>query len=103
MTMLPKFDKHNPTNKQEKLIVEFIGLLNETTEAFMRLNFKRNENITHDMFLVLRDGCLNYAANMVGDLIKILYPGQHDELLEECGHIFIAQLIHIHIKDNYGN
>ncbi len=99
MTTLPKFDKNNPTNKQEKLIVEFIGLLNETTEYFMRLNFKRNENITHEMFLILRDGCLNYAASMVRDLLNTLYQEQHDEFLEECGHIFISQLTHIHMEN----
>lgn len=77
MTDLPKFHVNNPTNKEEKLILEMIQQLNLTTTYFIKANYKGN--ITHEQFVVLRDASIGYAGSMVRDLGKLL--AQKDQVI----------------------
>lgn len=83
----PKFELKNPSNKEEKLIVELIKDLNEVTHVFMKLN---NPGIvTQEIFVVLRDASIGYAGAIVRDLIKILIKkDQKIEFCEEAKRIF---------------
>jgi hypothetical protein len=69
MNKLPKFPKNNPSNKEEKLIMELVGQLRKTSNNFIESNYKI---ITNETYNVLRDAAINYAGGIVHDLIKIL-------------------------------
>lgn len=87
MKKYPRFNKNNPSNKEEKLIGEMIKLLDETTHAFIKLN--NPGNITQETFIILRDGAIGYAGAMVRDLMKLLYnKKQIPDFGEEAKNIF---------------
>jgi len=87
MRTQPKFKRKNPTNKEEKLIVEMVSSLDETTRTFMELH---NPGIvTHETFFILRDAAIGYAGGMIRDLAKLLsHQDNKMEFLEESKRIF---------------
>lgn len=87
MTMLPKFKANNPQTREEKLIMELIRLLEDTTHAFIKLNFK--DEITHQSFVFIRDAAIGYAGNMTANLFKLLID-------EEQKNIFIKNAIDLY-------
>lgn len=87
MNQHPKFKPNNPSNKEERLIVEMIKALDKTTHSFVQLH---NPGIvSSETFVVLRDGAIGYAGAMIRDLAKLL---SHDdnkiEFLEDAKRIF---------------
>lgn len=97
MSDLPKFMHNNPTNKEQKLIVELVSDLDATTKAFMKLNHKGN--ITHDMFCILRDAAIGYCGGMIRDLGKILVDkNQIESFTKEAKEIFYAYIEEIERK-----
>lgn len=87
----PKFEFNNPSNKEEKLIVELIKNLDDVTYAFIKLN--HSGNITHEMFVILRDASIGYAGAMIRDLAKILSnKEQIISFIQEAKIIYMAYM-----------
>jgi hypothetical protein len=94
MTNLPKFKFDNATGKEQKLIVELVKDLNETTTAFINLNYQGN--LTTEMFVILRDSALAYCLSIIFDLTKMLAnKSQINEFLEENREMFDAYMENI--------
>jgi len=86
-----KFKIDEPKNKEEKLIGELIKSLDETTQVFMKLN--HSGNITHEMFVILRDASIGYSGAMVRDLAKLLAKREQViPFLEEAKRIYMAYI-----------
>lgn len=87
----PKFKLNDPKNKEEKLISELVKDLDATTYAFMKLN--HSGNITHEMFVVLRDASIGYAGAMIRDLCKLLsHKEQAILFIEDAKQIYMAYI-----------
>jgi len=71
MNELPKFPKNNPSNREEKLIMELIESLRKITYDFIRTHW--SDTITTETFVVLRDGAIGYAGSMIADLIQVSF------------------------------
>lgn len=89
---MSNFKANNPKTKEEKLILELINEYHKTTNKFIEKNFDPNENITNELFVILKDATLNHAAILVRDLIDVLYKSHHKKLIEECKKIFCSQI-----------
>ncbi len=83
----PKFDVTKPKTKQEKLIVALIAELDKVTMDFVH---KHNPgNLSHEMFLVLRDSTFAYMGSMLFDLVTSLaHKEQVGLFLDEAKGIF---------------
>lgn len=94
MTEQPKFHSKNPQNREEKLIVELITLLDEITMVFIKSNFFGN--MTHEQFVILRDASIGYAGKVVMDLSKMLAnESQVMPFLNDAERIYLAYINHI--------
>lgn len=67
---MPKFDKRNPNGKEQKLIIELASDLMSVTKAFITLN--KLDTDDHTLFLVLRDGSMAAAGQIIGFLAEML-------------------------------
>lgn len=98
MSYLPKFNSNYPSNNEEKLIVDLIRSLNETTKNFVKDNFGQDKNITYDSFLVLRDSSIGYCGAMISDLCLLLCDkSQFEPFIEESKKIFDAYIDSIRV------
>lgn len=86
MKYQPKFSKDNPQNKEEKFICELQKDLFDVQKAFIRLNQICTD---HEIFLVLRDSALAFAAQSIDALMQLMVENDHKILfLKECQDIF---------------
>lgn len=91
MKKYPRFEANNPSNREEKLIMELIKDLNEVTHVFVKLN--NPGNVTKETFVVLRDAAIGYAGAMVRDLTKLLKDkNMVPEFTEEAKNIFCSYI-----------
>ncbi len=96
-TNLPKFKTCNPETKEEKLIMELIKDLNQVTMSFIKLNYKGN--VSHEQFVVLRDGAIGYCGAMVRDLGKLLSDKtQIKPFIDEAKEIYMAYMDSLYEK-----
>lgn len=89
---LQKFHENNPVKPEEHLIVELTKNLDAALHTFLRNHDTHNKPFTNEIFIVVRDACINFSARTIRDLTKILYEDQHDYFIQETKEIFIAQL-----------
>lgn len=83
----PKFKFSNPSNKEERLIVELIKALDDTTYKFLKMHYPGN--ISEESFIILRDGAIGYAGGMIRDLGALLQDREIIPFfLEEAKNIF---------------
>jgi hypothetical protein len=73
---LEKYKITEPKNKEQKLINELIELLDSSIDVFVKINYGEGAIITNELFVILRDGCMNFSAKMVKDLLLLLPPHQ---------------------------
>lgn len=59
-------DKNAKLDEKQKLIIELVDLLNDTTRAFMELN-KKHGNVLPN---VLKDASIGYAGSMIRTLLR---------------------------------
>lgn len=91
MTKYPRFEAKNPSNREEKLIMELIKDLDEVTHVFIKLN--NPGNVTKETFVILRDAAIGYAGGMVRDLTKLLKDkSMVHEFTEEAKNIFFCYI-----------
>lgn len=87
MKMRPCFKTKEPSNPEEKLIMELVKSLNEVTHIFIKLN--NPGNITNETFVILRDAAIGYAGSMIRDLGVLLEDrNQKQDFLLEAKDIF---------------
>lgn len=80
-----------PYNKEEKLICELIKDLDATTQAFVNLH--HSGNITHELFVILRDASIGYSGAMVRDLAVLLANREQIiPFLKEAKRIYLAYI-----------
>lgn len=86
MKYQPRFKGNNPSNKEEKIIVQICKDLHE----LMRANIRLNQDLTdHQIFLVLRDSAVAFAGQSIEALIKLMTENDQKFLfLKECQDIF---------------
>lgn len=91
MTII-EMDIKNPEGKEQKLMKELFGLLNETTAGFVQLNKEGTDS--YEMFVVLTNAAIGYCFNALHALSKTRDKHAQKELKEE----FIRH-IHVYIDD----
>lgn len=88
---MPHFTKKNAHTKEEKLILELSKDLIDTMKVFINLN--KMTSIDQEIFVVLRDGSLAYAAQVLEFLAGLLQNKKDVPLLvEEAKDIFDCYL-----------
>jgi hypothetical protein len=93
MSELRCFKNNNPTNREEKLILELRKNINEVIDTFVRVNFDSNKPITNEMFVVLRDAAMNWSAEFLRELGSyVVGKDKLKEFIEESKKIFIKQI-----------
>jgi hypothetical protein len=94
---IPSFDKKNPQTKQHKLIIELTNNLIDTMKVFIGLNKLTTES--HDLFLIMRDGALAYAAQTMEVLVSMLADkSEIPKFIQEARNILDAYFKHLEEK-----
>lgn len=82
---MPGFFESNPTNLEEKMIVDLTKHLASTTTTYVEFNYKQagdtDEERSQAMFKVIKDGALNYMAKTLYLLTGMLTDKEQIPLL----------------------
>lgn len=73
MSQRKGFDPRKTENKEEKLVAELVKCLDETTVAFIGVNYSGGL-LTKESILVLLDASIGYAGNVLRKLVS--YAGE---------------------------
>lgn len=91
MEFNPKFKLSDPTNKEEKLIAEYIDNLNQVSIAHIQLNIASFKD--HEIFITLRDGAIGFAGTQLQALVRMMSDkSQIPFFIEEAERIFKCYL-----------